>query len=547
MMNNKQSIGTAIVAAAMLTACGGGGGGSSQAPPSTSITIAGTGAKGAALAGGTVSVKCASGNATGTTASSGAYSVTISGGGLPCVIKLTGPGSEVFHSVVPGTGTSGTFTANVTPLTEMVVAHLAGTAPDAYFIAFGSSASVSSAAFAQAIAYVKSAIASITDLGTANPVTDALAVGNALDQKIDAVVAALSAAGVTLQSVTAAIAANPAAPSVIAGAVAPAAADCPWLKSGRYRILDFYEIPTDSFATIDAAALTVTDSSGATGPLIPNGSCQYTIDELDFTTQLMVSSSGVIVAYGQSKVTAERIVEFAFPEQSHPISELAGTWSAASWETTGTGPTAQFFATMAEATLDATGQVTALSTCLGLSACAPRNPPLSRFAVNATNGGFDETLPNGSPFSRAFLFKTLAGQSALFVVTPELQFIVGTRKQPIPLPEVGTITAYRELQLNGNRSIANPLEDSVTVISTDTAAKTATRRRASDNRVDTLAYDSPRPGLRYRQQNSCTINNVTTNCAELVNLLMQDMGWRIAINVGTNPATAFYNINVFKP
>jgi hypothetical protein len=549
-MNKSARLGSLLLFSTALVACGGGGGGgpAPSPPPPSSITVAGTGVKGVALVGATVDVKCASGTASATTASSGAYSVTISGGTLPCVVKLTGTGGEVFHSVVPGSGATGSFTANVTPLTEMIVAHLAGTSPAAYFAAFGGSTTISSAAVTQSIAYVKSAVASVTDLGTINPISDALAVGNTQDQKIDAVMAALAAAGLTLPSVTSAIAANPAAPAVIAGAVAPAASDCAWLRSGRYRVLGVYRSTVEQFSTIDAAAMTATDRNGVAFPLAPNGNCQYTLDEPDWTTRLLVSASGVIVAYGQSKTTSERQVEFALPEQSQPVSELAGTWSAASWETTGTGPTAQFFATMAEITFDSSGQVTALSNCVGLTPCVPRSPPLSRFVVNAANGGFNEILPNGSLYSRAFVFKTLSGRVAMFVVTPDLQFIVGTRKQPIALPAVGTVTAYRQVQLNGNRSIDSPIEDSITVNSVNTTAKTATRTRLSDGRVDTLFHDVPRDGLRHRQPNSCVSSTgATVNCAEVVNLQMQGMGWRIATSVGSNTATAFANIQVNKP
>lgn len=535
-----------LLASSVLAACGGGGGGTNP-PPATSITIAGTGVKGAALAGATVSVKCASGNATATTASSGAYSVTISGGGLPCVIKLTGTGGEVFHSVVPGTGASGTFTANVTPLTEMVVAHLAGMSPDAFFTAFGAGSSVASAALTQSIAYVKSAIASVTDLGSVNPVTDALAVGDAQDQKIDAVVAALNAAGVSLQSVTAAIVANPSAPAVVAGPIAAAASDCPWMKSGRYRVLGLYETEAAT-VTINAANLSGTDPGGVPFAMAPNGDCQYTIDEPDWTTRVIASSSGVLLASGQSKTVAtDRSLEIVLPEQTLPLSELAGTWSAASWEPV-SGSTTQFVARMAEITFDATGQVTSLLNCVGLAPCVPRSPPLSRFVVNTTVGGFDEILPGGAPWSRMFGFKTLAGRAVLVVLTPEFQYIVATRKQPIPLPAVGALTRYRQAQANGDRTIDDLVNDSITVNSIDTNAKTATRSRGSDGRVDTLFYDKPRDGLRHRVANSCTTNlGAPANCSEVVNLQMQGMGFRVATSVGSNPANTFFNIQFNKP
>jgi hypothetical protein len=69
-------------------------------------------------------------------------------------------------------------------------------------------------------------------------VTDPLVVGNALDQKIDAVTAGLASAGLSVPAVTNAIVANPAAPSVVAAPLAPSATSCAWLKSGKYRIID---------------------------------------------------------------------------------------------------------------------------------------------------------------------------------------------------------------------------------------------------------------------------------------------------------------------
>jgi hypothetical protein len=393
-MNANPWLGSLALAAAVLAACGGGGGGGSNSPPpaGNSVTVGGTAVKGAALVGGTVSVKCASGAATATTSGTGAYSVTISGASLPCVIELTGAGGEVFHSVVPGTGATGTFTANVTPLTEMMVAHLAGMSPASYFTAFGSGTAVSAAALTQAFAYVKSALATVTDLGNIDPIADVLVVGNPMDLKIDTVVAALAAAGLSLPSVTAAIVANPSAPSVIAAPLAPAASDCAWLKSGRYHVIDPANANANRIAVIDAVTKSGTDPDGQPFVMTPDGDCQYTIDEPDWTTKLIVSSAGVVIVQGQSKTTSDRNLEIALPEQTLPLSELAGTWNAASWEPVSGTP--NFKATIHEATVDASGQFLALSECLGLAACVPQSGPFGHYVLNVVNGGFDEILPN---------------------------------------------------------------------------------------------------------------------------------------------------------
>jgi hypothetical protein len=227
------------------------------------------------------------------------------------------------------------------------------------------------------------------------------------------------------------------------------------------------------------------------------------------------------------------------------LAEFAGTWNAVSWNPTNAAASS-FVATVHEITFDANGQVTALSDCVGLAACTPQSGPFSRFVVNA-NGGFDEILPNGTTFTRAFLYKTLAGRTVAAFMTPERQFIVATRQEPIALPAVGAVSNFREFNLNGNRTIGGLAENTVTVTAVDAATKTVTRLRTADSRVDTSSYDQPRDGLRYRALNSCTINGATSNCAELVQLPLQGMGITVTTSVGSNPAVSFFGFAINKP
>ena len=134
-MTRTKTWSLALTAAAALAACGGGSEETVAPPLATSVTIAGTAAKGAALAGAAVSIKCAAGTGTATTASNGTYTVTITGGNLPCALKVVGTEGSVFHSVVAGTTNSGNFAANITPLTEMMVAQIGGAAPGSYLLA----------------------------------------------------------------------------------------------------------------------------------------------------------------------------------------------------------------------------------------------------------------------------------------------------------------------------------------------------------------------------------------------------------------------------
>lgn len=125
-----------------LVACGGGGGGSSSSgnstpvvpSPATNLTVSGTAATGLAIAGASVAAKCLVGAGTATTLADGSYSLVIAGGALPCVLQITNPDGSKLHSVATGTGNEAV--ANITPLTEMVVARIFTNDPTIAFAGF---------------------------------------------------------------------------------------------------------------------------------------------------------------------------------------------------------------------------------------------------------------------------------------------------------------------------------------------------------------------------------------------------------------------------
>lgn len=547
-MRTRHGCALAVAAALVLAACGDDGGGApASAPGPSALTVSGTAARGAALAGAAVAVKCASGTpsaVSGTTAGTGAYSITLEGAGLPCVLRVTGAGGEVYHSVVAGTGSSGSHTANLSPLTELMVAHLSGGAPAAYFDSFGAGAAVSTDALAQAASYARSALADVAALGTTNPATDTLVVGDAHDQAIDATMAALTAAGVTLDAVVAAAAANPAAPTVIGAALAPTSGHCSWLRSGKYRVIDFYEFGAD-IVQVDARAGTASGGNEI-AVLTPGADCTFSTDEPDWITQHMVSSGGVGVVHGRSKSTTERNFEIAFPEQVLPVSEFAGTWNAMSWELSDAAPAGRV-ATVHELSIDAAGQLTALAECQGTAACVPESGPLSRLVANAS-GGFDEILPDGSTWSRVFLYKTLAGNRLAVWTTPEGQTgLMVPKAAHAALPALGRLTQFRSVTASGLGTISDPADGSNTVTAVDAATRTVELTRSSDNLVEQVHFDAPRDGLRYRALNDCTIGGATVACAERVQLPLTGMGITLSGSVGTSAASAFLGVAVGKP
>lgn len=547
---NRTFGGALFVAASLsLAACGGDDDSSPapQQPPATpSISIGGTAVKGVALSGAAVTVKCATGSGTATATATGTYTVTVNGT-LPCVLKAVGTDGTTYHSVVAGTGNSGTYTANISPLTEMVVAHIANAQPAAFFAAFGSTSTVTAQSVAAADLYVQTAMAGLTDLSGVHSVTDPLAVGNALDQKIDAVTAGLASAGLSVPAVTNAIVANPAAPSVVAAPLAPSAASCPWLKSGKYRILD--RGSTDyrfAVVTVDAAALTVRLADNTVPTLTSDGACQFSLVDLDGTFRILVSSGGMLMVHLEpSKAPFVRELSIGFPEQTLPVSELQGTWNVANWDMASLGAMGQAVALNSEAMIDATGQVTAASACLGLAPCVPEPAPLPRFVANSA-GGFD-LMVGTSALGRLFAYKTVAGDKVMVLVDDANGISVFAPKQPLALPAVGFVNRYRTLRISGNDVIDALEEDEIRIMAADSTAGTATRIRTSDGRVDTPTYNKPRDGLRHRSLNSCNIGGAPAACSEVVTLPLPGMGVALTVSATVQPTPSFFEFSVNKP
>ena len=128
-----------IALPAALVACGGGSS-SNDAPPAppAALAISGTAATGAAMANASVTISCAAGTATATTGSDGKFSASITGGALPCVLTATSSDKSLeLHSLIPGASSgSATATANITPLSELLIAKYAGTDPKAFVTGF---------------------------------------------------------------------------------------------------------------------------------------------------------------------------------------------------------------------------------------------------------------------------------------------------------------------------------------------------------------------------------------------------------------------------
>ena len=543
----KRSVLSAAVAL-MLAACGGGGSTDGTPVAPNALTLSGTAATGAAIANAPVAAKCATGSGTATTAANGSYTIAITGGSLPCVIEVRPTSGGALRSVIDGSG-SGSVSVNITPLTELIAAHLAGGAPADLFTTFDAAAQakLGTPAVNAAIAAIVAALQGVVDIAGMNPIKDTLVIGNPLDQKLDALQAALAAAQTTLAEVVAAVATSGASTAPVSTLLKPAAASCAGFRSGKYRVLNPHEVGHDAayvahLITVDAATLKVTDDLDATRTqqtITPDAAspCKFTIPGDFGLATVLVSRSGLSVVLSPAS-TGQLRTSIVVPEQALPVSDLAGTWNVLGYghQTLGSA-LAPLAATL---TVDSTGNVTARSECAGLSACTALAPPLGSFVANPA-GGFN--LGAG----RVFAFKTATGKVSLYLVDTETgSMAVATRQAALALPVVGDVTNFWDFSAGSNGVASTPIATTVTVKTVDAAAARFTRQRASDGRIDGFAINTPRAGLRYRAAGtSATTSGGSVGFSEIVVMPLADTG--ISVYTSVAATQSFFGVSVGKP
>lgn len=197
-----------LLVVALVAACGGG-----SSPQGPSLELQGTASAEVAMSGATVAVKCVTGSAQTTTATDGSWAVSLTSATLPCVVQVSG-GGRTYRSAVWGSG-PGNYRVNASPLTELVVARLAGAGntPATFFSGFGSgSATFSSSSLAAALSYLRIALAGLTDLSGVDPISDVMvaaggsSAGNALGNQVSNFLTQIAAANTTLDDLATTIA-----------------------------------------------------------------------------------------------------------------------------------------------------------------------------------------------------------------------------------------------------------------------------------------------------------------------------------------------------
>ena len=547
-----------FAALGMLSACGGGGGDAPAAaappppPPAGSITLTGVVARGAALANASVAVTCASGTGTATTSATGSYSVAISGGALPCVLKATSSDSTLrLHSVAPA-GSATSVTANVTPLTELVVARLTGAEPLAY-VAGVSASSLAGTVTAAAVSAAQASVASTLSAGGVNTssagdfisgqlVAAAPGVtGNPYDQVLDALNARLTTAGTTLAVLTTTIANGSPSSTGNTGTTEAAslpadlllkskASNCASLASATYRLIKMAPSPgstVTAFETVDFDAPTLSLRLPGTTTVVAtftaNGNCRFSSNT---GADIVVSPAGVMVARApigldddtvalSARGTTRMIV--GLPVQAIAVADLGGNWNAIGWERNDANTA--FEETGYTFSVAGTGAFTSVrcgSLLIADSACVSDSASLPVFSVNAAGGlNLTSTDPIDPYVDRSFAYRAGSGDLMVVILTANGSVVVMGKQRALTLPAVGNVTANWNVDLRVSGLAADALYYRTnTVASVNTGAGTLVRNTANDASTvtapQTLNFNQARSGYFYRPAASVTASNGST-------------------------------------
>lgn len=564
---------TLATAAALVALAGCGGGGSDSTTGGTTtlgpLTLSGVVVVRAAATGQSVDIQCASGTGTATSNADGSYTVTVTDGQLPCVLRAKGTADGDLYSVATGTGR--TAIANLTPLTQLVVASMAGGTPAAFYNNFGADmgALVTPARVEAALGTVQADLTArgISTAGIGNPITAPLVpVGttqsaNAYGEALAGLEASLATTGTTLaQLVTAVAKASPTVRLPAALLSQPQAANCAALRSGAIRFVWIapaqlkadvdYEIV--SRVTLNAPTLTFSDGVGGTAALTANGTCRYkgSTGLNGDPADVVVSQAGVMLA--TSTIGGVKRYGIGFPEQSLALADLAGEYNLLQVESNlgvvaGNGVTFRLNASGAiESAACQPSEVLARS-------CTSLAGPFPKLSVHAAGGFTMSSADPADPWTdRWFAYRTGSGDVMLMWIGEGGTFGFASPKVARTLPSLGTSRAWNA-SMDMDRVASATTFGETTYLTKSVDATTDSYLRTvrnpllatDDSHDQTIQHNWPRTGWTHLAAGaSPTPSGMLVSFREWVNLRLLGTGLSVTYTVPTATQAPVFSLTV---
>lgn len=564
---------TLATAAALVVLAGCGGGGSDSTPGGTAVvgplTLSGVVAARAAATGQSVDIQCASGTGTATSNADGSYTVTVTDGQLPCVLRAKGTADGDLYSVATGSGR--TATANLTPLTHLVVASMAGGTPATFYNNFGADmgALVTPARVEAALATVQADLTArgIQTAAVGNPITAALVpagtaqAANPYGEVLAGLEASLTTTGTTLaQLVTAVAKASPTVRLPAALLRQPQASNCAALRSGTLRFVWIApaelkadgDLGTVSRVTLDAPMLTFGNANGTSTSVTADGTCRYkgSTGMNGDPAEVVVSQGGVMLA--SSTIGGVKRLGIGFPEQSLTLADLAGEYNMMQVESNqgvvvGSGLTFRLNASGAVESAACQPSEVLARTCTPLSGLFPK------LSVNAA-GGFTMTSTDpAEPWtSRWFAYRTGSGDVMLLWIGQGGTFGFASPKVARTLPSLGTSRSWgASMDMERVASATTFGETTYLTKRVDAATDSYVRTihnpllATDDSHDQTIQHNWPRTGWTHLAAGSSpTPSGTLVSFREWVNLRLLGTGLSVTYSVPTATQAPVFSFTV---
>ncbi len=564
----------ASAAALAIAGCGGGGGSGDDGDGSTpvaSLSLSGTAAVGAALADATVTIKCATGGGSGTTSASGAYAVNMPGAALPCIIQVVGSagGATVtLHSIAAQGTTSGNETsavANVTPVSEMIVAQLTAGVPDEIFASFDATLATPEAVSTAADAIVTVLKDAGIDLTGIDPLRSTLVAangsnaGNTFDELLDALAEKIApeALPLVVTQIASSAATGAGAENLQATVAGGMLAGCPSAVSGKYRTVDYFGRSSTydvNFKEGKFGIFTITTQEDKPCEFVARGM----VGEDEVVWEVAFGPGGV-GAYKSHRVGATNPggIGYVFPVQSHQASTLGGNWS---YIESGYLPGDGLLHMGGELKVAADGKMTLCEFGEEFKVCEVDTEADITVAARP-DGGFDLVDSAEGVVGQVYGYKAPGGSITLFGTTNAAgtnanditqTHIVAVRPRTLALPVASSESKYWDLSLTqrgpnqSSRTVTAPAAGVTRIDAVDAATQAVTRSRPDSDRIDVVTYNKYKDGWRVREAGS----NDASSWPQLMQLPLPGVGLSISINYvefEPNVSPHIYSVSVTRP
>ncbi len=548
------TLATVIAGVFALSGCGGGGSTTTTSTTAGSVTVSGTAATGAAIAGAAVDAKCSTGTGTATTASDGSFTLAVSGGTLPCVLHLKASDGTELHSIVE----SGTTTANITPVSELIVARMAGEKPQDFYDSFDATKITSSSVSDAKTAVLQALKDAGVDLGNTDPLHDSFQAahdgksGDALDGKLDELKTKLTQSQTSVDALAQALANNKDADAngtgaIVANMLQPAASSCAAMHSGKYRVIAPENTDPDWLTYVgdfDAQAITLTDHGVVNhGSAVANESCEF--QNSDGSTKFLFAKSGIVVSHHTTSGTPDRVA-FAFPEQPLTVADLVGTWDMERFSRTSS--TDPYVFSHAIVTIASDGSMTTADCQQIVTSQADCAAPVESGSIAvASGGGFTFTPSAGGTAQQAFAYRSPAGTVALALLEPANNgWDIAAKQTARVLPTVGDKAKFWDMKIASTGYLGALTEQETTITAVDASIGSYSREFKNGAQTDTFVVNKPYAGLAYRTSGTANIGGTPTAVPSIISLKLPGMG----VTVYGKPVadtSSFFGIRVDKP